>query len=524
MSKFFRSTLSRRSFLGASATVFAANALPSSALAQGAKFRRWEITDPAMPPRVLASYKTGISKMLNLPPTDPRNWYRNAIVHLLDCPHGNWWFLVWHRAYLGWLEVTLRDLSGDSEFALPYWDWTKTPRVPAAMFADVLDPNNGAFIQTFVDFRSQFEAAVTALYASFSQAQKDDLARRPFPFSTPVDFWNVLPQVFFDQPNARGLTATNPSLDADTQATVAINVVRAALQTPAFAGSGSSGEPAGFQSAKAPNHSAGSRQGILESQPHNNVHGAMGGGGVAFMISFFSPVDPIFFLHHSNLDRLWDVWTRRQTALGRPALPQGADLTAWSDEQFLFFSDEKGQPVPKIKAGDYRAMSVFDYDYSPGSGEDQVPAPSPAIAAAPSQVFGAQITAASIGAVTAAGGVVQVPVAALETAGPRASPRVAEITLNLGHADQGRRFRVLVSPGGGAAPVAAGAITVFGHPHHGPTTFTVPLPENLSVTAAVGGNVPLDIRVVPIGSPPGPTAAAAVSTPPQVSAIQVMTN
>ena len=175
MSKFFHSTLSRRSFLGASATVFAANALPSSALAQGAKFRRWEITDPAMPPRVLASYKTGISKMLNLPPTDPRNWYRNAIVHLLDCPHGNWWFLVWHRAYLGWLEVTLRDLSGDSEFALPYWDWTKTPRVPAAMFADVLDPNNGAFIQTFVNFKSQFEAAVTALYASFSQAQKDAL-------------------------------------------------------------------------------------------------------------------------------------------------------------------------------------------------------------------------------------------------------------------------------------------------------------------------------------------------------------
>ena len=24
-------------------------------------------------------------------------------------------------AYLGWLEVTLRDLSGDPEFALPYW-------------------------------------------------------------------------------------------------------------------------------------------------------------------------------------------------------------------------------------------------------------------------------------------------------------------------------------------------------------------------------------------------------------------
>jgi tyrosinase len=517
------SGLSRRGFLGGSAALLGTGALPSGALAKDAKFRRWEITDPAMPSRVVASYKAGISKMLNLPPTDPRNWYRNALVHLFDCPHGNWWFLAWHRAYLGWLEVTLRDLSGDPEFALPYWDWTKAPRVPAAMFDGVLDPNNGAFIPTFVNFRSQFEPAITALYASFSQPQKDALARRPFPFSTTADFWNVVSQVFFDQPSARGLTATNPDLDANTKVTVSANVVRSALQTPTFAGGPN--EPAGFQSAKAANHSAGSRQGILESQPHNNVHGAMGGGGGAFMVSFFSSVDPIFYLHHGNLDRLWDVWTRRQAALGRPTLPQGADLTAWSDEQFLFFSNEKSQPVSKIKAGEYATMSSFDYDYSPGFGEDEV-TPGPVVAAAtPSQVFDAQITAATIGAPAAAGGVVQVPAAALQTAAPGAPPRVAEITLNLGHADQGRRFSVLVSPGGGAAPVAAGAITVFGHPHHGPMTFTVPLPENLGVTAAAAGNVPLDIRVVPIGQPIGPSVAtAAVTPPPQVSAIQVRTN
>src|SRR5262245_47970356 len=186
------SYLTRRGLLGAGAAFVASNALPSVVRAQGAKFRRWEITDPAMPPRVLASYKAGISKMLALPPTDPRNWYRNALLHIFDCPHGNWWFLVWHRAYLGWLEVTLRNLSGDPEFALPYWDWTKTPRVPAAMFADVLDPNHSAFIPTFDKFKSVFEAPIAALYASFSQAQKDALARRPFPtVSTPADFWNT---------------------------------------------------------------------------------------------------------------------------------------------------------------------------------------------------------------------------------------------------------------------------------------------------------------------------------------------
>jgi hypothetical protein len=243
------------------------------------------------------------------------------------------------------------------------------------------------------------------------------------------------------------------------------------------------------------------------------------------MVALFSSVDPIFYLHHGNLDRLWDVWTRRQTVLGRPALPQGADLPAWSNEPFLFFSDERSQPVSKTKAGDYTTRDVFNYDYSPGSGEDQVPAPTPAVAAAPTRVFAGQVTRAPARQGAAAGAIVPVPVAALQQpTSPDAAPRVAEITLNLTHSDQGRRFRVLVSPGGGAAPVAAGAITVFGHPHDGPATFTVPLPEDLGVTAAASGNVALNIQVVPIGPAVGPMVAAAVAAPPQIRAIQVRTN
>jgi tyrosinase len=514
------SHLNRRGFLAGGAATIGAGALSSGALAQNAKFRSWEITDPAMPPRVLASYKVGISKMLSLPPTDPHNWYRNALVHLFDCPHGNWWFLVWHRAYLGWLELTLRDLSGDHEFALPYWDWTKTSRVPPALFDGVLDPNNGAYIGTFDSFKSHFEPVIAALYASFSQSQRNELSKRPYPFSTPADFWQILPQVFFNQPSARGLTATNPDLDATTRVTVALSTIRAALQSATFAGGPN--ESAGFQSAKTANHHAGTTKGILEGQPHDNVHGAMGGGGGAFMVSLYSSVDPIFFLHHANLDRLWDVWTRRQIAQSRPPLPQGADLSQWSDEQFLFFSDEKGQPVSKTKAGEYTTISAFDYDYSPSSGEDQVTGPS--VALAQPQVFGGQISPASTGLGAAPGAVVPVPAAALQPASAGAPTPVAEITMNLSDADLGRRFRVLVSPGGGAAPVAAGAITVFGHAHHGPSTFTVPLPENLGVTAGAGGNVPLDIRVVPIGPAIGPSPAALVTPAPQVSAIQVRTN
>jgi tyrosinase len=538
MSRLLDLALTRRGFLGASAAALGASVLPSGTLAQSAKYRRWEISDPAMPARVLDSYKMGIREMLKRPATDPRNWYRNAFVHVFDCPHQNWWFLPWHRAYLGWIELTIREFSGDKEFALPYWDWTKTPRVPAAMFSDVLDPNNAAFIPTFDKFKAVFEAPVAALWATFSPAQKNVLAQRGL--SSPADFWNAAAAapdgMFFEQPDARGLTAANPNLDPITNVAVAMATVRSALRTTIFGGGGTG--PAGFGSAKASTHSDASREGILESQPHDNVHGAMGGAaGLAFMVSFLSPVDPIFFLHHGNIDRLWDVWTRRQTALGRPTLPQGADLTAWSGEQFLFFSNEKGLPVSKTNSGDYALMAAFDYDYSPGSGEDQVPVSGPVVAAAPaaaSQSFSAEITSATIGAVgPPAGGVAQVPAATLAATSPDAPPRVAEVTLNLGAADQGRRFQVLVSRGGGPL-INAGGITIFSHHVHGPTTFTVPLPENLGIGGAAEGTVPLDIRVVPFEQPSGtsPTVAPTKtlraprsgSAAARVTAINVRTN
>jgi tyrosinase len=517
------SSLTRRRLLGAGAALAATTVLPSGASAQAAKFRRWEITDPAMPPRVLASYKAGIAKMLNLPPSDPRNWYRNAMVHIFDCPHGNWWFLAWHRAYLGWLETTLRDLSGDAEFALPYWDWTKTPRVPSAMFDGVLDPNNSGFIPTFDEFKAQFQPVIATMYGAFSQDQLATLNERQV--GTPSDMMDTLQGSFFDQPNARGLTATNPDLDSDTKAAVSLSTIRSALRVKLFAGGGGPNDPAGFASAQSSDHNGSSTKGILESQPHDNVHGAMGGGGPAFMVQFYSPVDPIFFLHHGNLDRLWDVWTRRQTALGRPALPQGADLDTWSNEQFRFFTNAQSQPVTQTKCGSYTTPKAFDYDYSPGTGEDQVPAAGPAVAATqPPQVFSGAVVSQQIGLAKAAGGTVRVPAPSLQAAAADAGPRVAEITLNLSHQDLGRRFRVLVSPTPGAAPVSAGAITVFGHPHHGPVTFTVPLPDNLAAAGATG-EVPLDIRVVPIGNSTQPTlAAGAAAAAPLVSAIKVRTD
>lgn len=45
-------------------------------------------------------------------------------------------------------------------------------------------------------------------------------------------------------------------------------------------------------------------QTALEGNAHDKVHNAVGG----VMATASSPTDPLFFLHHANIDRLWAKW------------------------------------------------------------------------------------------------------------------------------------------------------------------------------------------------------------------------
>lgn len=51
---------------------------------------------------------------------------------------------------------------------------------------------------------------------------------------------------------------------------------------------------------------------LMESAPHNPIHDLMGG----IMGTMEAPMDPIFYLHHANVDRLWHAW----------ALPDGKGI------------------------------------------------------------------------------------------------------------------------------------------------------------------------------------------------------
>ena len=71
----------------------------------------------------------------------------------------------------------------------------------------------------------------------------------------------------------------------------------------------------------------------------------------------FAGNDPIFYLHHANIDRLWECWTTRY---GRGSNPVNND--DWMKKTFAFV-DEKGEPVTMNVAELFDPKGRIDYTY-----------------------------------------------------------------------------------------------------------------------------------------------------------------
>src|SRR5215831_21122667 len=106
--------LNRRELVtGAGAVALAAAAPPTRVYAEPATAsiatRRpigsMQANDP-----ILASYRLAVERMKALPASDPRSWESIAQIHNNFCPHGNWFFLPWHRAYLVMFERACRQI------------------------------------------------------------------------------------------------------------------------------------------------------------------------------------------------------------------------------------------------------------------------------------------------------------------------------------------------------------------------------------------------------------------------------
>ncbi|HDS1101816.1 tyrosinase family protein [Stenotrophomonas maltophilia] len=526
----------RRDFLASTASASLASLIAPGAWASGAapadkavqaRYHRYSVTSPEGQ-GMLKSYARGIEAMLKLPANDPRNWFRNAFVHLMDCPHGNWWFYVWHRGYVGYFEQTIRTLSGDPQFAMPYWDWTELPRIPPAMFDGVLSPTDSAYApytRNLAVFTRFMRPALQRYWDSLDAGQRGQLKLRGY--LTADDVWNDVTGYSATEKTgisgnaayaitcgARYLWRENPGFDDKTRSAVSPDTIHAGLSPVEFYNADVSRS---FTSSRTASHvvqpDGATKFSVLEGFPHNKVHNCIGGVGAVDpgpygnMTNFLSPLDPIFYLHHANMDRLWDVWTQLQYQRGKPIMPVDVEQRRqFMNEPFRFFVNAQGGFVGERPASAFFSTTAFDYDYVyPGRNDLLKTAAQPAAAGAVRLVRG-----------TRSDGAVRVAIpdeavrAHLASAGPR--QLIAEVTLERPRGlNNTREFDVLINAPAGTTSVAAdspyyaGTVSFFGPSmpgmdHSHPTTFAVPLPQKLgalqALNAAAGGARTLEIRLV----------------------------
>jgi tyrosinase len=101
------------------------------------------------------------------------------------------------------------------------------------------------------------------------------------------------------------------------------------------------------------NFHTGGSYGMLEGNPHNNIHGWIGGDMGAFM----SPLDPVFWTHHNMIDCLWADWNNIR---GNPNINDAS----WTNEQFTDFFDENGNQVT-VESGLSILLPLLDYQFEP---------------------------------------------------------------------------------------------------------------------------------------------------------------
>lgn len=264
-------------------------------------------------------------------------------IYFNQCQHQSWYFLPWHRGYLLALENVLRReiglLGGPHEtWALPYWSYFATGQ-------NILPPA----------FQS----------ANWPDGQGDN--------------------PLFVQQRWGPMGGTSAyDIGADTNLTP--------MNDPSFTGPGGGGG-VGFGGPETGFSWSGNEIGGIEHDPHNFVHGLIGGASPTeeYPSPPFPPgipldgvmshprtaaLDPIFYLHHCNMDRLWESWNK--FPLGKPTADpsdwQNPSNPKWLDGPASIGEREFAMPNPDgskwvytpIEMRDIAALGYTYDDLTPG--------------------------------------------------------------------------------------------------------------------------------------------------------------
>jgi len=256
----------------------------------------------------IVSMRKAVEKMKALEKSDPsdkRGWRNQAQIHgailgpFGSCRHASWYFLPWHRAYLYAFEELIREFSGDEQFALPYWDWSREYSLPGPFWGNGNPLNNP-----------------------------------PRPGES-------------GSGRKSGLTPSSQIPQSDIDRFVGPNVISQILGISDFET---------FAGGKVDNlDDMSGFQGRLENAPHNFIHRWVGGD----MASGGSPYDAIFWLHHCNIDRLWAEWVRHNP----DGTPDDANWLDTVFKGKYGFYDRKGKPLDTISVRKVQTTENLGYRY-----------------------------------------------------------------------------------------------------------------------------------------------------------------
>ena len=226
--------------------------------------------------------------------------------------HGGSVFLPWHRELLYRFEELLQ--SVDSTVTIPYWDWTRAKTALDAGYP---------FTHSFL--------GVDGTDGNGDRVEREAGAPSPYPYAFDPQTWSTSLEVLdpgdglnyfqrqFGEFNDIGTSNDAPNLPSnDTIETGTGTTFRSAI-------SGTIGYT--------------THRSRCEDL-HNLVHRYCGGN----MLRMTSPNDPIFFLHHANIDRMWSIW-QKKIASGTPLYVQSSTTLGHKLNDAMLYN-EPGDPAP----------------------------------------------------------------------------------------------------------------------------------------------------------------------------------
>ncbi|MFN2503214.1 MAG: tyrosinase family protein [Acidimicrobiales bacterium] len=240
-------------------------------------------------------------------------------------------FLPWHRWMLMLLEANLQRVLDDPEAGLPYWDWAADGELPideqprARVWADDCMGGDGNPERSF-----ELETGPFGAGAGFNLRITSDAEGQAVAIDRPLRR---------RQSFSRGIgLPTNSD-------------VKLALELPDYDADPWDNNSEGFR-----NTLEGWVPSTTAPNLHNRVHVCIGGD----MGSAASPNDPLFYLNHCNVDRIWAMWQTRNPDAGYlPGADSPEDLKRHriADDMFSLFTDVAATPQDMLDVA-----TIYSYD------------------------------------------------------------------------------------------------------------------------------------------------------------------